>query len=111
MIGPDLNKWDARWGEGVFLGIRAISNEVYVGTPEGVIKCRAIRRRVIDQRWNLDLFNRVRGVPWDMGAKALTEPSAEEQLKPLPSAEHVQQPSIANREKHNHRWSACVGPS
>ena len=36
--GSKLNQSDSRAAPGIFLGIRAISNEVYVGTPEGVIK-------------------------------------------------------------------------
>ena len=95
LIGPELNKWDERWGEGVFLGVRPISNEVFIGTSEGVIKCRAIRRRVVADRWNPELLNSVRGVPWDLNMQPIGEPSAEEHLKPLHIAEQISQP-IAN---------------
>ena len=61
-IGPDLNKWDARWSEGIFLGIRTASNEIFVGTPTGVVKCRTIRRRGSHtESWNWDEFSKVRG--------------------------------------------------
>ena len=35
-IGPGLNKWDSRWGIGVFLGVRTVSGELFVGTSDGV---------------------------------------------------------------------------
>ena len=81
--GPDLNKWDPRWADGVFLGVRAISNEVFVGTPEGIVKCRAIRRKTPDQRWNIDMLNKIQGLPWEPNIRSLPEPSAEERPEML----------------------------
>ena len=52
LIGPDLNKWDDKWSVGVFLGVRTSSNEIYVGTGSGIVKCRTIRRRPASQRWS-----------------------------------------------------------
>ena len=89
LIGPDLNKWDKRWAIGIFVGVRAVSNEVYVGTSQGVIKCRTIRRRVPSERWNVELLNKFSGTPWDPKAPIQDELSAEEQLKPLPDDERV----------------------
>ena len=99
IIGPELNKWDERWAEGIFLGVRAISSELWVGTPQGVLKVRTIRRRVPDSRWNPHLLNNFVGVPWDRGARPVEEPSSEEQLKPLPSAEQIPQQEILDAEK------------
>ena len=89
MIGPDLNKWDGRWAIGVFAGVRAISNEIYVGTSQGVIKCRAIRRRIPDDRWDAGLLNKFTGTPWDMKSPKQNELTAEEQLKPLPDDQRI----------------------
>ena len=90
LIGPDLNKWDERWSEGIFLGVRTISNEIYVGTPSGVIKCRTIRRRVPESRFDVNTLNTFRGVPWDLQpADSEQELPAEVQLQPLPAADHV----------------------
>ena len=38
-------KLQSRWGGGIWLGVRDESNEAYVGTPEGVLKVRTIRRK------------------------------------------------------------------
>ena len=46
------DKADSRWGEGVWLGIRDESGEHLIGTSEGVIKVRTIRRISEDsERW------------------------------------------------------------
>ena len=87
LIGPDLNKWDDRWGSGIFLGIRPISNEVYVGTKDGILKCRTIRRKAPDARWNIELLNSIKGLPWDF--KPQGELPSEQQLQPLPDEDKV----------------------
>ena len=33
------DKMNTRWGSGVWLGIREETNEVFVGTDEGVVTC------------------------------------------------------------------------
>ena len=64
--GNKRGKLDARWGKGVWLGIREESNESLVGTPLGVIKIRTFRRRgSMEERWNLEEINGFRGVPWE----------------------------------------------
>jgi hypothetical protein len=47
-------KYDSRWSTGIWLGIREESGEVIIGTDEGVIKCRTIRRKSSDaERYNI----------------------------------------------------------
>ena len=38
-----VNKLDSRWSTGHFLGIRDDSNELLIGTSQGVLKVRTIR--------------------------------------------------------------------
>ena len=83
----------------IFLGIRAISNEVFIGTNEGIVKCRAVRRKPPNERWNIQALNSFKGVPWDMEARSLCEPSCEEQLKPLPASDQVDDPIAYDRNK------------
>ena len=103
-IGPDLNKWDDRWAKGVFLGVRTVSNELFIGTPSGVIKCRTLRRRVSSDRWDVELLQSFHGVPWDMdrGADGQGELPAEQQLQPLPEGERIGVPVPEDR-KFAHR--------
>ena len=56
----------SRWDNGIWLGIRDESNEIFVGTPQGVLKVRTIRRRADKEgRWNWEQFEAMRGVPWE----------------------------------------------
>ena len=82
MIGPRLNQAETRAEGGIFLGVRPLSNEIYVGTPGGIIKARTIHRVSIDNRWNLLLFESIRGVPWNHKAESPSELPAEQQLRP-----------------------------
>lgn len=61
-----VQKWTgSRWGSGVWLGLREESHEVLVGTTEGVIKVRTVRRKpTLGDRWNASVFNSLTGVPW-----------------------------------------------
>ena len=59
-------KYDTRWSTGIWLGIREESGEVIIGTDEGCIKCRTIRRKSSDaERYNVELFMNMKGVPWE----------------------------------------------
>ena len=63
-VGKD--KYNSRWEEGVFLGVREESGEIIVGTKEGVIKARAFRKRGSEgERWSRDDVKSVGGIPWE----------------------------------------------
>ncbi len=63
-VGKD--KYNSRWEEGVFLGIREESGEIIVGTEKGVIKARAFRRKGSEaERWSRDNVKSVGGIPWE----------------------------------------------
>ena len=48
------------------MGIADRTNEVIVGTSEGVIKVRDIRRHGIEtDKWDIGKFNDFKGVPWE----------------------------------------------
>ena len=62
-------KADTRWAEGVWLGIRDISGEHIIGTQDGVVKVRMVRRRPEDQQWKWSEFQKMRGLPWERSRK------------------------------------------
>ena len=66
------------------LGMRPVSGEFYVGTPEGVLKIRTVRRVLIDKRWDINLLNTFKGSPWDLKATQAQELPADRQLQPIP---------------------------
>ena len=63
-IGNRLAKLDVMWADGVFLGYRANSGEIVIGTPQGVMRTRTIRRRPEDERWTSANLELAVGVPW-----------------------------------------------
>ena len=43
--GRIKNTWDERWHEGIWLGVREDSGEIFVGTEEGVVRANPFRRK------------------------------------------------------------------
>ena len=49
-----MEKLNARWDFGVFVGIRASSGEVWVATKDGIKAVRSVRRIASEERWQKD---------------------------------------------------------
>ena len=61
-----IDKFDERWEEGIWLGLRDESDEILIGTNKGVVRARSVRRRAnFEERWNLNQFNNMKGTPWE----------------------------------------------
>ena len=60
-----LAKMSPKWEEGVFVGVKAESGEVWVAAKEGLQTVRAIRRLPQEQRWAAGNRDMVRHVPWN----------------------------------------------
>ena len=54
-----------KWKTGVWLGHARNSAEVLVGTPDGVVRAWAVRRRPAEERWNCDIIKRMPATPRD----------------------------------------------
>ena len=60
-------KMDPRWAaDGVFLGKLDLSDEVIVGTPQGIVTTRSFRRMTEDRQWNPETLPMFVGVPWNL---------------------------------------------
>ena len=59
-----LDKGEARWLRGTWIGIIDHTNEHIIGTSEGVVKCRAIHPREKDMKWDVEAMASVKGLPW-----------------------------------------------
>ena len=60
------DKFDARWKEGVWLGVRMESGESLIGTDGGVVKARDFSRKAENGgRWSVTEFDKFVGVPWE----------------------------------------------
>ena len=62
--GKRKSTLDMKWQEGIYLGIVRRSDESLVGMTDGVVKARSIRRMTTDNRSDAQLFNSIRGTPW-----------------------------------------------
>ena len=67
-IGGRLAKLDSLWSDGVFLGYRAASGEIVVGTNDEVYKTRTVKRKPYEHRWESSNLDFVGGVPWKTSA-------------------------------------------
>ena len=61
---------EAKWHEGIFLGIKDESEIAVVGTPHGIVISRSIRRVPKEDSGDGMLFNSIRGAPWEQQPKA-----------------------------------------
>ena len=94
-----VNKFDSRWETGIWLGIRDESGESIVGTSEGVIKVRSIRRKgIAKERWDAEQFNKITGTPWQpnpsididaIRSKGTLPPAPKERVA-IPAAEPIE---------------------
>ena len=57
---------EAKWHEGIFLGIKDESEIAAVGTPHGIVFSRRIRRVPKEDSGDGMLFNSIKGVPWEL---------------------------------------------
>ena len=58
-------KIDPRFGEGIFVGVRARSNELMIATPEGLVFTRTVYRKPVQHRWTEDCVRGVKWAPWN----------------------------------------------
>ena len=63
--GDSVDKLEARFEEGIWLGVESRTGEIRVGTPSGVVKSRTIRRRIEAERWNAAAAQEITGTPWN----------------------------------------------
>ena len=74
-------KLDDRWFVGVWLGKSLSSDEHYVGTADGVRRCRSIWRRPGPARWSKRALEVFTGTPWD--------PEPRREARPAPRGVYI----------------------
>merc|ERR1739836_281266 len=55
------NKIESKLRDGVWLGVIDRTDETIIGTLEGVVKCRTIKRRPDGQQWNQEALEDMKG--------------------------------------------------
>ena len=61
--GKSKQAMESLWEEGIWLGHARGTNEVVIGTREGVVKAWAIKRRPGDEKWDGNLVKEMQGTP------------------------------------------------
>ena len=64
-LGAKLEKINARWGYGIFVGVRKRSNELMMMTPDGLQFVRSVRRIPLEKRWGDDCVDWIKWAPWN----------------------------------------------
>ena len=59
------NKLEARWDEGIFLGIDWRTGAAHVADNDGVTEAHAIKRGPVDVRWKPELIEKNTRVPME----------------------------------------------
>ena len=62
--GGPLGKLTCMWEDGIYLGVKATTAEVIIGTKSGVWVTRTVRRKPLEERWDKENLELVGGVPW-----------------------------------------------
>ena len=62
--GVQEGKLGSSWGLGIWLGRSTRTNEHLVGTTVGVIKARTVKRRPGTLKWDRELHDAMKFVPW-----------------------------------------------
>ena len=84
MTGTNM---EARWGDGTWLGTNARTDEALIGTQNGIVRARSVRRRSRSEQWSYEQILSIKGNPWD--PTATKEPSHQETNIDLSDHEHI----------------------
>ena len=57
-------KGEPKMYEGIWLGTNSRTEEVFIGTRRGVVKCRTVKRLPARERWCKNLLHEMKGTTW-----------------------------------------------
>ena len=104
--GKRVSQLDTGYKEAFFFGVLDGSDEVWAGTPEGVVKARSFKRLPEDARADAEGFMRVIGTPWeptpgDIAAPMIGDPISIEVRPVVPASELPKEPSTRASSRHH----------
>ena len=59
-----MPKLDTKFYDGVYIGLKEDTDELLIGTGDGVFIARTIRRKPWDHRWSSSQIKNISGTPW-----------------------------------------------
>ena len=60
-----MEKINARWEHGIFVGIKRRSGEVWIAIKDKIVSARSVRRIPVEHRWGEDCVKWVTRTPWN----------------------------------------------
>lgn len=63
--GIKSEKINARWEEGIFVGVRRRSDELRIATKEKFVSARSVNRIPVERRWSTDTLAWIAAAPWN----------------------------------------------
>ena len=63
--GPQLNKLDEHWDEGLWLGRASKSDEHIMGIKNGILLVRAVKRKPAAEKWSAEDIINLKWTPWE----------------------------------------------
>ena len=57
---------DQRYEVGIWLGVNERNSEIFVSTNAGVVGARSIKRMPPEDKWDRDMVQGIKGVPWNL---------------------------------------------
>ena len=84
--GKRLHEGDTAWDKGIWLGKSETTPEHTVGTQNGVMGTRTIRRLEPTNRSDTSLLLEIQGVPWDLVLNAPRRGRRKKHLTPAPAS-------------------------
>ena len=102
------NKFQSEWKEGIWVEHARGSNEVIVGTSEGVVRAFSVKRFPEGERWNKEAIQKMQGTPQRPNpAKPGLNIPIKVNFDPAGDADEV--PSIPLREERQARRMKITG--
>ena len=83
-----MQEIDARFHDGIFLGLKEDSDEILISTESGIFISRAMRRQTREHRWSPTAIKAITGTPW----KPYGHTTADTLRTSLPAAVEPAQP-------------------
>ena len=91
-------KLEAKFEEGIYLGVQEGSTMKWIGTTSGVQRAWTVKCRPEEERWNRDLMQNLIGLPWQL------KPRSEQMERPiLPARIEVALPEVPADEKEEEK--------
>ena len=107
-------KLDVRFYKGTYLGTNLKNGESIIGTEQGAVGARTVRRLPPESQWDGDALTKLKGTPWAPAGDAEEEPPVAVQIE-LPARPHQldHHPHLCTLPKSRRRpgASTCAAPT